>query len=132
MHAAETVKTELITLCPDFAAAWNDECDLWTGDDGSFTVHGIFAVFSHYIADRLCRGVDPDLRNVFEYVESKLTEDNSEVDNAACTCFLENLMNRVPKTIPLQNLVPFLGPKSRQFCRAWDQWCGIKTKGFSD
>jgi hypothetical protein len=129
MSVAETIKTELISLCPEFAAVWNRQCDLWTADDGSFTVHGVFAVFSDYIADRLGRAADPDLLRVFEYVESKVTDDNSDVDNAACTCFLENLMNRVPETIPPQHLVPFLGPKSRRFCRAWDEWCGVKTQG---
>ena len=129
MSVAETIKAELVALCPDFAAVWDDECDLWTSDDGSFTVHGVFGVFSHYIADRLTRRADPELRKVFEYVESKLADDDSEVGNAACTCFLENLMNRVPETIPPRHIVPLLGPKSRQFCRAWDQWCGMKTKG---
>jgi hypothetical protein len=129
MSNAEAIKKELISLCPDFAKVWNDECCLWTGEGGLFTVHGVFAVFSHYISDRLASGTDPNLRIVFEYVESKLTDDNSEVDDAACTCFLENLMNRVPETIPPQRLVPFLGPKSRRFCRAWDQWCGVKTEG---
>src|SRR4029077_2607698 len=105
MSVAETIKAELISLCPEFARAWNDGCDLWTSDDGSFTVHGVFGVFSHYIAGRLVKGADPDLRRVFDYVESKLTDDDSEVDNAACTCFLENLMNRVPETIPPQHLV---------------------------
>jgi hypothetical protein len=131
MSVAETIKTELVSLCPDFVAVWNDRRDLWTTDDGSFTVHGVFGVFSSYIGDRLVQGADPELRTVFEYVESKLTGDDSEVANAACTCFLENLMNRVPETIPPLHLVPFLGPKSREFCRAWDQWCGVKTEGLS-
>jgi hypothetical protein len=129
MSVAETIKAELLSLCPDFAAVWDDECDLWTSDDGTFAVHGVFAVFSHYVAGRLTHGADPELRKVFEYVESKLMDDDSEVENAACTCFLENLMNRVPETIPPGHLVPFLGPKSRRFCRAWDQWCGMQTEG---
>ncbi|MBC7817295.1 MAG: hypothetical protein IAG10_10435 [Planctomycetaceae bacterium] len=131
MSVAETIKAELLGLCPEFTVAWNDECDLWTSDDGSFTVHGVFAVFSHYIADRLSRGSDPSLSEVFDYVESKLMEDDSEVDNAATTCFLENLMNRVPEKIDPRHLVPLLGPKSRKFCRGWDEWCGVKTEGLS-
>ena len=128
MPVAETIKAELLSLCPDFATAWDDQRDLWTNDDGSYTVHGVFAVFSHYIADRLSRGSDPELHKVFEFVESKLTEDDSEVNNAATTCFLENLMNRVPETIPPRYLIPLLGPKSRRFCRSWDEWYGMKTE----
>ncbi len=48
-------------------------------DDGSFTVHGVFAVFSHCIADRLSRPLDPELQKAFEYVESRLTDDDSEM-----------------------------------------------------
>src|SRR5438552_19191472 len=105
MPCADTTKDDLLSLCPGVAAAWDDKRDLWANDNGSFTVHGVFAVFSDYIADRLTRGSDPELRRVFEYVESKLTEDDSEVNNAATTCFLENLMNRVPETIPPRHLI---------------------------
>jgi hypothetical protein len=132
MSVSETIKAELLSLCPAFAGVWAHERDLWTSDDGSFTVHGVFAVFSDYIAERLAHAPDPEMQKVFEYVESKLTGDNSEVDNAACTCFLENLMNRVPDKIPAGHLVPFLGPKSRGYCLAWDDWCGIKPKGWDN
>ncbi len=126
---AEIIKADLISLCPDFAPAWDDEAYLWTADDGSISPLGVFAAFSHYIAARLSIRANPELQTVFDYVESKLTGDDSEVDNAACTCFLENLMNRVPESIPPQHLVPLLGPKSREFCRAWDRFCGVKTEG---
>ena len=74
-------------------------------------------------------GPAPDLSAVFEYVESKLDDEDSEISNAATTCFLENLMNRVPETIAPAALVPLPGPKSREFCRAWDEWCGARTEG---
>ena len=129
MSVAQTIKAEVISLCPEFAPFWDDKCDLYVDDDGSFSIHAVFTLFSRYIADRLMRSADPELHQVFEYVESKLTDDDSEVHNAACTCFLENLMNRVPDKIPAGHLIPFLGPKSRRFCRAWDEWCGMKTEG---
>ena len=127
MSNAEMIKDELITLCPDFTSAL-DESD-FIREDGTLSVHGVFAVFSHYVANRLVCEPNPSLGKVFEYVESKLTGDDSEIDNAACTCFLENLMNRVPDIIPPQHFVPLLGPKSRRFCRAYDEWCGSKTEG---
>ena len=140
MSVIEVIKAELLALCPDFAATWNDECDGRAYPDGSHTVHGVFSEFSRYIADRLRRGADPVLGEVFDYVESKLKEDTSEleltenasnIDNAVSTCFLENLMNRVPEQIDPRHLVPLLGPKSRQYGLAWDEWCGVKTEGLS-
>jgi hypothetical protein len=126
---AKATEAELLALCPEFQPWWEDERDLWTQDDGTFTTHGVFAVFSHFIADRLAQGPAPELGPVFEYVESRLDDERSEVCDAATTCFLENLMNRVPETIAPSALVPLLGPKSRAFCRGWDEWCGVRTEG---
>ena len=131
MSIAETVNAELISLCPGFAKVWDSERGIWSADDGTFTVHGVFAAFSNYIRDRLVSRSSARMRRVFAYVESKLTGEDSEVDNAVCTCFLENLMNCVPQLIAPQKLVPLLGPKSREFCRAWDRWCGMETEGLS-
>lgn len=86
-------------------------------------------MFSHYVADRLSQGPVPELRKVFAYVETKLTGDDSALDNAFCTCFLENLMNRVPGSIAPASLVSLLGPKARDYCRGYDEWCGTKTDG---
>lgn len=116
-------------MCPDFTTCLNDERDLYALEDGKLAVSGLFAIFSHYVSDRLEHGFDPGLRTVFEYVETKITDDNYEVDTAVTTCFLENLMNRVPSRISPAALVPLLGPKARIFCRGWDEFCGMKTDG---
>jgi len=129
MTIADSIKIELCSLCPDFETRWDSERECWVSDDGSFTVHGVFSAFSQFIADCIARGPSTRLQPVFDWVESKLTGDGSEVENAACTCFLENLMNRVPEQIRADCFVPLLGPKSRQFCRLYDEWCGIKTDG---
>jgi hypothetical protein len=119
----------LCALRPDFRPWWDDERDLWIREDGEFTTHGLFAAFSHFIADRLSHGPAPELAAVFEYVESKLGDADSEVDNAVCTCFLENLLNRVPEIIAPAALISLLGSKSRRFCQEWDRWCGVETEG---
>lgn len=126
---AKAIEAELLALRPDFRPWWDDERDLWKRDGEDFTTHAVFAVFSHFVADRLSCGPAPELAAVFDYVESKLDDEDSEVSNAACTCFLENLMNRVPGSIAPTTLVPLLGPKSRRFCQLWDEWCGIRTEG---
>lgn len=125
----DEIEAALLSMCPDFAERLNDERDLYALEDGALSVSGLFAIFSHYVAARLEGGFDPALRPVFEYVENKITDDQYEVDTAVTTCFLENLMNRVPSTIAPSALVPLLGPKSREFCRGWDEFCGVKTDG---
>lgn len=126
---SKVTEAELLALRPDFRKWWDDERELWSNDDGEFTTHGVFAVFSHFVADRLSRGPAPELADVFAYVESKLDDKDSEVSNAASTCFLENLIFRVPKIIAPAALIPLLGPKSRRFCRKIDEWSGVQTEG---
>ena len=86
-------------------------------------------VFSDYIAQRLADPEDGGFGAVFSYVEDQLTDKDTEVGNAVATCFLENLLNRTPDVIPPGRLVPLLGPRSREFCRAWDEFCGVRTDG---
>jgi hypothetical protein len=131
VSSAVATRDALIDLCPDFTAWWADEEYFRTEDDGSFGVHGVIAVFSHFVAARLSQEPTEELQRIFEFVEAGLTVDGSDLDNALCTCFLENLMNRVPETIEAARLVPLLGPKARRFCRAYDEWCGTTTEGLS-
>jgi hypothetical protein len=129
MSLTEKIAAEMLALCPDFQPWWDDERTLWADDDGPLGVHAVFAAFSHFIADQLPRRPTAELSPVFEYVESKLGAKDSVVASAAATCFLENLMNRVPGTLAPGLFVPLLGPRSRKFCRRWDEFRGMRTEG---
>jgi hypothetical protein len=118
----------LIELCPTFAESWAGDAYLWTDDTGKYTVFGVFSAFSSYISDTLIGGGAPFLGEVFRFVERCMSEDE-EMGTATTTCFLENLMNRVPETLDPSTFVPLLGPESRAYCRAWDEFCGTKTDG---
>jgi hypothetical protein len=43
----DEVLAQLRDFVPGFGAAWRDS--LFLGDDGSFTVHGVFSEFSSYV-----------------------------------------------------------------------------------
>lgn len=62
--------------------------------------------------------------------------DNTEekdLDASACSCFLENLINRASaKRISYERFIPYLGEKSREYCRAWDEFTGVKSPGLWD
>ena len=108
--------------------------EYWESDDAAFnfgadsTVYGVFSDFSHIVATRL---EDDSLKNVeqlFSFIESVVVS-GGDPANAACTCFLENILNRVPGTIDANKFVPFLGAESREFCRGWDKFTGVNTIG---
>ena len=110
---------QLCELVPGFGPAWRDS--LFIGDDGSFTVHGVFSEFSSYVHDHFAE-LDADTwTKLFRYVERCVATDiHSEagVSNGACTCFLENIAGEGALSHAVS---PYLGPESRNY---FDQWNG--------
>jgi hypothetical protein len=121
---------ERILACfPAFEERWNEESLFWPAAGISPTACGILAELSGLIAEHLMRKEIAGIPAVFALMEQLLVDGTEEVRDAAATCFLENLHNRVPEKIDPQSFVPFLGPQSREYCRAWDQFCGTTTEG---
>ena len=115
----EELLAQLCEFLPGFGAAWRDS--LFVGEDGSFTVHGVFSEFSSYVRDHFPEFGEHTWSELFVYVERCVaTDKHSEngVSNAACTCFLENIAGEGE----LSRVVsPYLGPESRKY---FDQWNG--------
>jgi hypothetical protein len=125
----EVLLGELIALCPEFAQTWSKEAYLWTDEQGNpRSPCAVFSPFSHYIADQLLQRKQTGLQMVFDFAEQCMLG-NEEISTAAATCFLENLINITPHQIDPATFIPFLGPESRAYCRAWDEFCGLKTEG---
>ncbi|MBN2496292.1 MAG: hypothetical protein JXR96_16990 [Deltaproteobacteria bacterium] len=114
---------------PEFLQYWKEERDLWTDEDGRAGAHAIMAVFSHLISERLSNRRLIGMKAVFDLAEELMRDPDDEIPNAVATCFLENIMNRVPESISPETFVDLLGPESRKFCRAWDRFCGMTTPG---
>jgi hypothetical protein len=121
---------ELITDCyPEFGPRWNEGSLFWPEEGQMPTACGILSEFSYLIAEQLEEERVSNIPSVFALIERFLAEGSEEVKDAAATCFLENLHNRVPEEIAATFFVPFLGPRSREYCRAWDRFCGTETEG---
>jgi hypothetical protein len=126
----DEVFRDMLELCPQFELTWADEQYLWINDEGKFTFCGVFSAFSHYVATVLMSNEPSrqELAAVFQYIEKRM-HDNEDIRTAAATCFLENLMNRTPERIDPKRFVPLLGEESRDYCRAWDEFCDVRTEG---
>lgn len=67
---------------------------------------------------------------IFLTVENLMTTGDREVVAAVSTCFLENLLNRASTgSIDYSSFVGFLGQRSREFCKEWDQFTGVFSDG---
>ena len=121
--------TKLSGFIPEFAEYWRSEDSLFNDGDES-TVYGVFSEFSELVSVRLEADQLEKREGLFEFIEGAVTE-GGDVANAACTCFLENILNRVPESIDPKTFVPYLGKKSREFCKAWDEFTGVYTDGLN-
>lgn len=126
---------------PGFAPIWNSyklEYEIETEEicgitpfwgDTSFA--GGMNKFSDYVIDLLVKKQqNPSLiKEIFNYIEFLLVNGDEDVQNIASTCFLENILNVTPTQIDPKHYVGYLGVESRKFCRAWDEFTGVKTEG---
>ncbi len=127
--SADYLFQEMLGFCPRFGPHWQTELMWWGDDENPHPRYRLFNSFSGLIAEQLKRGDTSGLVPLFAWVETLVAGDDDDLANAAQTCFLENLLNQVPSAINPDLFVPLLGPESAKWCRVWDGFTGVKTKG---
>lgn len=115
------------SLIPEFQLYWNSKSCLFNKGMDS-TVHGIFTAFSHVACKKLESNSLENTSAIFELIEKAIKNGGSS-ENAACTCFLENILNRTPSIIKPEYYVSSLGEKSKEFCSAWNEFTGACIAG---
>jgi hypothetical protein len=69
------------------------------------------------------------LSELFDFVEEVLANGADAEKDLVATCFLENLANAVSAGhLSAARIVPFLGRRSKEFWRAWDDFTGLTTE----
>ena len=119
----------ILKVEPEFLLPLSNHMEEWGADSNT---HSKMSVFSDFFEEKISQGNYSKVEEVLAAIEHLLVEDNSdkEVKEAVCTCFLENLINFASnQRIPYESFVPFLGKQSREFCRSWDKFTGVKTPG---
>jgi len=88
----------IIGMFPEFEEFWGNEGDIFREGDGSFTYHGLYATFSHYVRARYRQMSEGEKEEMFRFVETCLSEGSGSADagNAVHTCFIENLAGDLP------------------------------------
>ena len=82
--------------------------------------HALFAEFSHYFRDNIKALDDAKIQQFCDYIEqfvrdARDTATDEDIDNATCTCFLENIGGDAMEN----KLRCYLGPKSLRFHTNW-------------
>ena len=114
---------------PNFLSYWQTYIDSW-GDDLGLTIH--MMPFADYIVDVIKTGTEADLEKIFQCIEFLLNNGDSYVQDAVATGLLEDLLSRSPDEINFRNFVHHLGTHTIEYCKAWDEFTGVKTEGLWD
>jgi len=108
----------LVDLFPDFRAYWDGPNNCLQGDDGSFTLHGVFIQLTDFFRDRHASLPADQVAALGEFVSKCMAPaDDGLLDNAAATCFVENIAGEPCG----RELSPHLTGEARRY---WQAWCG--------
>jgi hypothetical protein len=106
----------LVALFPDFGAYWDDPGNCFRDDDGSFTLHGVFAEFTGFFRERHAVLPADRIAALGTFVSECMAPANDgPVDNAAATCFVENIAGEPCD----RELSQHLTGEARRYWLAW-------------
>lgn len=97
------------------------------GSDNGLNIQMI--PFEEYAIDTIKSNDELEIKRFFDFVEFLLCNGDESVQNAIATSFLEYLLSKDPDEIQFPTFAKYLGKNSIEYCRAWDEFTGIKTKG---
>lgn len=66
------------------------------------------------------------IAEAFDMIERFIADGDDDTRSAAATCFLEDLLNN--GKISSKVFGPYLRPRSRAHCEAWDQFTGVESE----
>lgn len=69
-------------------------------------------------------------RRVLRLLEQVQAEGSAQDGTAVATGFFEALLNTWDKGFDLRSVWADMGPKSRAYCHAWNEFTGIETPGW--
>ena len=111
---------------PKFISYW----ETYISDHGSdlgITIQML--PFSKYTIDVVKSNNNEEMVKIFSFVEFLLCNGDDDVQTAITTSYLEYLMSKDPDEIQFTTFVRYMGKNSIEYCRAWDEFTGVRTKG---
>lgn len=133
MITEEQYMVLILEKFPNFKKMWSEHLEWW-GDEKAGLSNDM-AVFSRYTIELLKNSEinHTELHEIFILIEKFMTDGSENLKDAVATCFLENIINATSwKTVNPLSFVNLLGAESKNFCKAWDEYTGVKTEGLWD
>jgi hypothetical protein len=81
----------LTALFPEFGPYWDAPGNCFRNDDGSYTLHGVFSEFTSFFREHSERLTSDQLLALGAFVSECIVPADTDLSNAAATCFVENI-----------------------------------------
>lgn len=114
---------------PDFIPYWESYVEYW-GINQGLTIQ--ITPFSDYVVDVIKSKNEDEIKHVFDFIEFSICNGDESVQTTMTTSFLEDLLSRAPTEINFSTFAKYLGEESKEYCKAWDKFCGMRTEGLWD
>jgi len=128
----EITKNNFIDLIkekfPRFVPYWEDNVNYWGLELASNDV----MPFAYYALDEIKTENKKEIENIFILVEFLMCAGDEYVQTLIATYFLEYLLGKDPDEIQFIKFRQYLGKETIAYCRAWDIFTGVMTKGLHD
>lgn len=111
----QQIVDRLIAILPAFAQQWHAVQDCFRDECGTFSLWGAFAECSHYVRDHYETLTVETRAQLADFIDECMNPRGTDVDNAAATCFLENLAFERFSS----DFERYLKGQSLKFYRAW-------------
>jgi hypothetical protein len=111
----QSLLDRLVALFPDFRGYWDDPGNNFRDDDGTFTLHGVFANFTWFFKERHNLLPIERVTALGIFVSNCMASDDIDLDNAAATCFVENVAGEECD----RELARHLSGEARKYWLAW-------------
>ena len=116
----------LLHIVPEFIPQWQIYKDFWEGDESGLC--NDFSEFSDFIIKTIDTLEEQKKIDIFNFIENCVICGDEYIKTAAATCFLENLLNAFSDgDIHPKSFVYLLGTESKEYCKAWDEFTGLRT-----
>ena len=114
---------------PEMAHRWKKYFEI-TGEPIGLTVD--IQPLTDYVVEKVRNEEYKDVEYALKCVEELIEIGDEDVKASMTTGFLEALLHQDPHNIQFEKFAHLLGPESKEYCKAWDEFCGMRTKGLWD
>ena len=127
IHAEEAIE-RIANTANQLRFAREQLCTEWLPDLPPLTI--VFSAFGRALCESASSMSGEELAHVCDVAEDLLVHGDDAVKDAVATGMFESVLAQSSSgKFELVTIAPFLGPKTKEYCRSWDAFTGVRSPG---